>query len=167
MNGFISKPFMPADLLEAAHRVLKTRRMKSLDQAQGTPPITEEPGDVFDEAGVLGRLMGDEGLLKVVLKAFLDDFPIRAQTLIEAIDRIDASAIDDQLHSLKGAASNVGAERLRNLLLRMESSARSGDLESLMFPRQKLIAMFNEFKDLVGQKVGLHLSVAERTAEIA
>lgn len=70
---------------------------------------------VFDESQALGRLDGDRELLIDVLELFRGtsrDLLVSFESAVSASRLDEASSV---AHSLKGAASNVSAERVRIL----------------------------------------------------
>ncbi|MBS1802408.1 MAG: PAS domain-containing protein [Acidobacteria bacterium] len=160
MDAFLSKPFAPSDLLQTVRRILEARKFKYPGTAKVAPSTGEKADPIFDECGVLARLLGDESLLQVVLRAFLADIPTRLRHLADAIKRKDIPAISDQLHSLKGAASNVGAERLNKIVVKMENSSKLGDIDSVASLQPDLIALFSEFRNVVEQKLVQNVVIA-------
>jgi PAS domain S-box-containing protein len=158
MNGFLTKPVSAARLREALEAWLPVR----CDQK--TPPVatdsaapleqTTTPNSasnnpdgavVFDRAGLLERLMEDEQLAGIVLGGFLEDIPHQIELLGEFLDREDAHAAHRQAHSIKGAAANVGGERLRQCALQLEKAAQREDLQTV---RDGLPALKEEFERL-------------------
>jgi len=134
MNGFISKPVSPA----AVRMELERWLLKTGDAASGAAPtVKSEPspaapvareGAIFDLPGVLSRMMGDQELAFAVINAFLDDMPRQIETLKEYLQAANQEGCGRQAHSIKGAASNVGGERLRAVAMMMEKAADAGDL---------------------------------------
>ena len=82
----------------------------------------------FDK--LISRL-GDEELIKEVVPIFLNDSQERVEKLQEAVLSKDSEAIKFYSHAIKGAARNVGAERLSDIAGRLESLSRERDLESV------------------------------------
>ncbi len=133
MNGFVSKPVAPHTLRDA---LLQWLRPGEDDLSAGpappaSPVAVEDALPVFDLAGVLERMMGDQELAAAVLEAFLDDMPSQIEILKQHLKNEDASAAGRLAHSIKGAAANVGGERLRKVALAMEKAADSGDMDAV------------------------------------
>ncbi len=70
---------------------------------------------------------GDRKLLKVIQALFVKKMPRQMEKLPEAIAAKDASQIELLSHSIKGAASMVGALQLRDEAGKVERAAMGGD----------------------------------------
>ena len=114
MNGYISKPLQPDDLARTV---------------QGFLPATEpaEPA-LFDRAGLLGRLFGDEEALIEIVAAFTEEFPGRCARLQDAIAAQGVEDVHREAHAIKGAAAGVGAPELSAIALEIEEAGRGADL---------------------------------------
>ncbi len=73
---------------------------------------------------VLRRLQGDKQLLVEVIEIFLDDAPGRFTKVKQLIGQNDFHELADVAHTLKGAAANIGAEKLRKSFCEMEEAAK-------------------------------------------
>jgi HPt (histidine-containing phosphotransfer) domain-containing protein len=94
---------------------------------------------VWDVAGALRRLDGDEELLHEVVGIFLEDIPVHLATLRRAINEGDLEAIERTAHSLKGEMGYLGISDL---------SLKAGELERLGREREpgnvaQLFAVFD------------------------
>ncbi len=101
---------------------------------------------MFDRAGLLDRLAGDEELAQKILGTFLDNMPVRIRDLRTALDPKDASAARMAAHAIKGMAANISAEAMRSLAEKMEKAARSGDLEWIRERMGKLEEKLEELR---------------------
>jgi PAS domain S-box-containing protein len=131
MSDFISKPITSVALRKAIEDTLP-----SIAAAAELPAVAESAENcaappIFDRSGVLERMMGDETLLRVVLDAFVEDLPRQLQALKESLSSADAATSARHAHSIKGAAANVGGERVRRIAMMMEKSADEGDLDAV------------------------------------
>ena len=84
--------------------------------------------DIFDKAGLLDRLMGDEELANEIFGEFLEDVPRKFTALKEALDKGDAPSVQLQAHTLKGASANIGAVALQEVANQIEVAGEAGDL---------------------------------------
>jgi HPt (histidine-containing phosphotransfer) domain-containing protein len=112
-------------------------------------PAAETDGHeagVFDEAGLLRRLMGDRQLAGITLTAFAGDIPSQLDKLRRRLEAADAPGATLQAHTLKGAAATVAAEGLRGVALEMERAGAAGQLARCgeLLPRAE--REFNRFQ---------------------
>lgn len=124
MNDYLLKPVAAATLLSVVRKYVFRR--------------VAEPPPVIDTARALGRL-GDKELLNLVCTAFLRDVPVLLDLLESSISEGDFKSAERHAHSLKGAAANIGGDKLRSLSLAMETAAEGqekGDLVRL-FPKAR------------------------------
>ena len=77
----------------------------------------------------MARLMDDEDLARTVAECFLEDIPRQIEALRGFLDAGDAPGAECQAHTIKGAAANVGGERLREVAFEMEKAGKAGDLD--------------------------------------
>ena len=130
MNDFLAKPFTPATLLNAVAR--------HVGQALSTEPAGPPPRDpahasnaINTEEG-LKRSQGDPALYARLLRVFRDTQGPLGEQLIHAIERGDLEAAAGLAHSIKPAASFIGATRVAELLETVETVIRRGQaLEGL------------------------------------
>ena len=87
---------------------------------------------ILDKQSALDRIGGDEQLYDEVLELFLEDVPIQISKLDTAVVSLDRAVIERQVHSIKSAAANVGAEALRAICFDAEPVAQSAAQEALL-----------------------------------
>jgi HPt (histidine-containing phosphotransfer) domain-containing protein len=152
MDDYVSKPIMPHLLAEVLERWLPEETAES---GEGTPegadtPVSVAPGKtealVFDNEGLVGRLMGDLSLVGRVAEAFLADIPKQIKLLKLYLKAGDAACVERQAHTIKGASANVGGEILRGTALEIEKMARAGDLEAVTAGLPELESQFTRLK---------------------
>jgi CheY-like chemotaxis protein/HPt (histidine-containing phosphotransfer) domain-containing protein len=157
MNAFVPKPVSPEVLREALDKWLPAGDVlhsAALENTAATQPADNE-GQAFDRAGILQRMMGDEALVALILKAFLDDVPEQIRKLKAYVEVGDAKACGRQAHSIKGASANVGGERLRQAARKMEKAADADDLAAVRAYMPELEDRFEELKEeIVAQGQG-------------
>lgn len=82
----------------------------------------------LDYRAALKRLCGDEKLLDDLVQFFLDDSPELLCEARSAIERHDARALERTAHSLKGLASNFGAQETVSAAAALEEIGRNAEL---------------------------------------
>jgi len=97
----------------------------------------EEPAEapksdlpVFDAAAALERVDDDRELLVEILELFREQAVASRRDIEDALARRDGPALERAAHSLKGAASNISAEQVREAGLRLEHAGREGEWET-------------------------------------
>ena len=95
-------------------------------------PREAEGGDgaSVDGAELMERLDGDRALFEDVIAIFLDDCPRRLAAIKTAVERSDATLIEETAHILKGAAGNLSAARLFDAARTLERIGANGQLDA-------------------------------------
>lgn len=83
---------------------------------------------VFDWAGLLYRLMGDEELAEEIVGDFLNQIPFNMDALRQSLDKKEGLMIKKEAHIIKGAAGNVGALVLQEIAGKIEQAGESGKM---------------------------------------
>ena len=175
MDGYVTKPVSPKALAEAIERWLppdgvaaSTAPSTPTPTPTPTPPepeaakaeavtpetVAEAEPPVFDRAGLLARLMGDEELGQIVMREFLADIPRQIEALKGFLACGDATAAFRQVHSIKGASANVGGEALRAVALEAEMAGQAGGLDAIMTRVPSLEFQFARLTGAMGGVVG-------------
>lgn len=84
------------------------------------------------------------GLLEELIGMFFEGTPKRLAALAEALVSVDASAVERELHSIRGSAGALGATDLMALAGVLERAARAGDLAAVVAGTADLRAAFDE-----------------------
>lgn len=90
-------------------------------------PDTETAAMPVDWEEGLSRAGDDVEFFKELIELFLDDVPSRLQALENAVGTRDAANAAATAHSIKGAAANLSATRVREQAYIIETTAREGD----------------------------------------
>jgi signal transduction histidine kinase/CheY-like chemotaxis protein/HPt (histidine-containing phosphotransfer) domain-containing protein len=122
MDGYVSKPIQPAELYQAIVEAYAAAS-QSTDAATAGEATTEP---VFDPQLSLALVENDHALLQELIRLFLRESP----ALLTTIQQSSADGQSDQLkhaaHSLKGIASNFGAQKVVSLAFELEQLGRNG-----------------------------------------
>jgi CheY-like chemotaxis protein/HPt (histidine-containing phosphotransfer) domain-containing protein len=137
MNDYVVKPVDLRRLTEALAKWLPKDTATTKGRASGAPqkthsPVNELETPVFDKAGMLARLMGDEDLARTVAEGFLDDMPRQIEALRSYVQTGDYLGVERQAHTIKGASANIGGESLRAAALEMEEAGKEKSTDLTM-----------------------------------
>jgi PAS domain S-box-containing protein len=155
MNDYVSKPVSPQALAEALNAWLPPDALEDGSDVLASPVLVSAPEQevpVFDRAGLLVRMMGDEALADLILTCFVELTPQQIELLREQLDSGDAVAAKRTAHALKGAASNVGGERLQRVAFEMEQAAHARNLNAARGHLPELQAQFERLKESIQEK---------------
>jgi len=158
MNDYISKPFNPGKLISLLHKYCSVNNNPPAIQTDNTAAIQQSKNTIidneaFDYDGIMRRLLNDSELIETILCMFIKDSKMQIDILKKALTEKDLSKIILRAHTLKGASSNVGAEKLRTAASTIEVAARAGNTSTI----PDLIVQYEEeFEKFVNQ-VRLHL----------
>ncbi|QID17905.1 transporter substrate-binding domain-containing protein [Nitrogeniibacter mangrovi] len=119
MNDHLGKPIDPEQLLA---RIRKWVHTGAPAEENPVPPDNVSTEALLDAAGGLRRCLGREALYHKTLGRFVEHFAGSARQAAKAIDDDDVKALRLAAHSLKGAAGQVGADRLRHQADRLEQA---------------------------------------------
>lgn len=109
----------------------------------------QEEAPVFDKQVGFEAALGDVGVLREALAAFLEDAPATVAALSEAVRAGDLSQAQRHAHTIKGVAATLGARRLQGAALAVEAAIRGGapDSRTLASLAADLGAEFARFRD--------------------
>jgi signal transduction histidine kinase/DNA-binding response OmpR family regulator/HPt (histidine-containing phosphotransfer) domain-containing protein len=156
MNDYVTKPVDPEALARVLARWLTEEKPAAAERLPAEPEVTvslpprEPEMALFDRQGMMARLMDDEDLAHEVVDCFLEDIPRQIAALRNFIEEGDTNGAERQAHTIKGAAANVGGERLREAAYKIEMAARGE------FPLESVKACL---ADLEGQFDALRLAM--------
>jgi len=131
MDGYISKPLQPSELFEAVESLAR-RRVAVRESVEDPPPA--EPGmpdlspSIFDREAALTTVGGDAQLMHEIIDLFVAECPKLMTQIREAIDNRDSKTLCRAAHTLKGAASSLGAAGTTAAAQKLETMGMEDDL---------------------------------------
>jgi CheY-like chemotaxis protein/HPt (histidine-containing phosphotransfer) domain-containing protein len=132
MDDYISKPIMPAALVEILRKWLPSvpRESAGMGEESGElSPVSSAPAAcTLNIPGLLGRLMGDELLATAVMDGFAFDMPGHIRSLARLVESGSMEEVADLAHRIRGAAATVGGEAVQAVANEIEVAGRAGDL---------------------------------------
>jgi len=159
MNDFVSKPIIKGVLRNALEKWLPIDESAiPTVETPSNPAHTKEGGtEVFDPAGVLSRLEGDDELAQLVFETFLADIPHQIEGLKELVKTGDHGGAARQAHSIRGASASVGGESLRKLATQMENAADAGDWHLVVSLMDELELQYALLKNAMEGSLFVHI----------
>jgi len=127
MTDYLAKPFKAHELFTLVEQL--SEGVAPTPQPVATTPVTAPPVDLEGFRTML-REAGAEEALYSILDTFLRHAPERLATLATAVASGNGVEIAKAAHVFRGAAATIGAHELAELLERVETTARAGELEN-------------------------------------
>ena len=135
MNDYVAKPVEPQALSTVIERCIGS---EGLPQAATEEPATDAREDVgksggrpFNMAALVDRIEGDNALALQLAHLFLEDLPRMVTDVRAAVGTSDPPIIRERAHALRGAAANIGAEKLAAVAIAIGTAARTDDIEAI------------------------------------
>jgi HPt (histidine-containing phosphotransfer) domain-containing protein len=157
MNDYVSKPISATALAEALDRWLPKETAATMDPApvaspevgRGSAPAPKPP--VFDQTGLMERILDDEEFAHVLVAGYLEDLPRQLQALRETLKAGDVAGAARRAHTIKGSAANVGGEALRAVALQLEEALESGETDAVSIRLLDVEQESVRLRDAMGQ----------------
>ena len=130
MDGYLSKPFSSAGLMEVLYKWLPIAQAAPLPTHSSAPVngIGEMDGrEVFDAEGFFSKLFDDREEGKSLLGLFLEATPEDIGRLRAELERGDLEGAARTAHSIKGAAGNACASLMSGRAKELQLAAKDGD----------------------------------------
>jgi len=117
--------------------------------AEEPPSTKEQTALTLNSADLLDRLMGDEALAREILAVFLEDMPNKMEALKAAIASGDPKQVQDQGHTVKGAARNISAQIFQGTAWQIEEAGRDGEIDRASALLPLLSQQYLELKEAI------------------
>ena len=149
MQAFLTKPVKPQELATVLAHWLPAGETPEAEPLPDEQQQAEQL-PVFDRSGVLERMGDDRAFLQQLLSLFFSTVAGLIDELEQELQQPDnREQVHRCAHSIKGAAANVGAERLNRLALLVEQAADAEDFETVQAQLPQLRAEYAQFRAAV------------------
>ena len=153
MNDFLAKPVLPQALAQKLEQWLSKDLLPPAwegcaAQPEPTACAQDQALPIWDQDGMLARLMGDTMVAQTISRGFLADLPQQIILLEASFSNGLTAEVVRQAHTIKGAAAIIGGERLKAAARAIEQSAQTGPLAPL---KSHIEALRLEFEVLIQQ----------------
>jgi two-component system, sensor histidine kinase and response regulator len=138
MDEYLTKPVKPEELSAALNRLVEavaSTEAAALSEAasarsEATAVMTGDaaPEAGFDFTAALNYVGGDRALLDELLGIFVEDAPVRMETIRRAIAGREAAELTREAHTIKGALKVIGATTAAGLAQGLEALGRDGNM---------------------------------------
>lgn len=151
MNGYITKPVDADILIRALEDIAKSKpstlRIANIDEkASQEDEAVETP--LWDKAGMIDRLGGNNVLINKLLSLFINDYPDKKAKLQQALHDGNREDIRFYAHTIKGNLGDIGASKGRQFFEEIEHHALNTDVKHLS-------ALFVEAESIIKQTIAL------------
>ena len=151
MDAYLAKPTSAADIVTTINQLVPERAPDNSHENEVVEPTPvsskleicsdthEESLPVFNRAELLERIGGREELLGKFIGMFTRNVSSYMEALMSAAEQGDCEEVRIQAHTIKGAAGNISARRLRETAFSIEINAREGRLDdaTALIPKLK------------------------------
>ena len=156
MDAYLSKPATPADIITTLNQLVSGQSLpnpaEQADTVSQPDPVnkTEPENDVpvFNRSELLERLGGREEMLGRFIGMFTKNVAGYMELLHSGIELGDGEQIRIQAHSIKGAAANIAAHRVRESAFVLEKCGREGKLDGAAALFQQLTKDIEDFQQM-------------------
>jgi HPt (histidine-containing phosphotransfer) domain-containing protein len=152
MDDYISKPFRSEDIVQMLEcygtgcAPLASRAGMPFPAGTSGPVEKKCQALIFDRAGLLARIGGQEDLVDTFVGMFVSLVEKSLPRFETAVTEKDGERVRGELHAMKGAAANIGADRMLSLLAELQAGTKTGDLEKIVDAAPTLRQEFEQFK---------------------
>ena len=130
MDDYLAKPIDPTLFDQALSKWINTEKV--VEHVAKSEPLDEEwSSGTWDYKAIYKRVGKKPERIKKLVKMFLDDFPIREERLLVAVNSLNYSEIASEAHGLKGASANLSLLKIYEFMVKLEKAGKKQDEEAL------------------------------------
>ncbi len=131
MDDYISKPVSKDKIIEALQKWGGTKIIKIDKKVIMQATSSSEDEKIFNYEEALSRYGGDNDILKTIINIYLEDTKERLGKIAFSFKENDFDTVSRIAHSIKGGASYIGADILRNIAYEIEAALKKGKSENI------------------------------------
>jgi two-component system sensor histidine kinase/response regulator len=139
MDGYVSKPIRVTELSEAIQQFFESESERESEAGVSDPGVSETAPaagdlDAVDASGLvnwpdaLKTVQGDQDLLRIVVRAFLEECPRHIRELRDSISSQDAKTAHRLAHLIKGAMTTLAVPTVEKTAQELENICATGEL---------------------------------------
>jgi len=145
MDDYISKPVKPGEFADMLEKY--TKPFKKNKKIVKNDILNNKKSLVFDEKGVMLRLMNNRELVKMALGAFFESYPDIEKKIADGLLNKNSDNISYAAHTIKGAALNIGANLITETAIQIEKAAKEGNFDVVENLSYSLGVEFNNLRN--------------------
>ncbi len=165
MDDYLAKPLIPRELIAKLNQWLKGASEADTKYGDFSEERTVADGKseikinsilneykdelLWDQDGMMDRLEDDNHLAHLIIAGFLGDVPQLIEEVKHKIDNGIEEDIERLLHCIRGAAANVGGERLMCIARELEHKALNDEFKIVQENIPLLQETFGLFKEVL------------------
>jgi len=131
MNDYLAKPITPQMLAKVMENQFERSKQhhdhSMLAKTNKNEDRTEESTEVFFFKELEARILNDTVLAKTILEEFIKDMARQMENLHQSAAENNMVVFKKQIHKMKGAAANVGARGMQEVLEDIEYALTLGE----------------------------------------
>jgi len=139
MDGYVSKPFRPDQLVSAIEKHTGEQALPVDGQEAGQHEAGQSPAGIFDSQALAALLHHDRQAISSIVSMFLRTWPDYLSPIRAGIAAGDLESVARHAHRLKGASGNLRADEIFTLARQLEELAQNRAETSTL--RQSLLEL--------------------------
>ncbi|MBN1982190.1 MAG: response regulator [Chitinivibrionales bacterium] len=156
MDDFISKPVRKDEFIRVLDKWFSNASIKILsDPVKKLPLQTTDctmAQDILDYNDLFEKVDSDKNFVLELLQRFIQAVPSDIQQLHSAIAQKDTRRIEQCAHKIKGAANNLSARQIAEVVTAIEMMGKTGNLETISAQMERLQSAYRALYEYI-QKI--------------
>jgi PAS domain S-box-containing protein len=149
MNDYISKPIVAELMIQTIDGWLEIESEGALIASEYQPDYSK----VFDFAQLEKMSMGNKEFQKELIQTYLEDILNRCKKLENYISAKDIHHVINEAHTIKGASLSIGAVKIGEEALKIESAVRQNNLSQTSRMIKRLESALEETRKILSDIV--------------